>query len=61
MVGSLENLIIFTFGRGIGAISSISRDTKPVKLLFSVWSTIWGSNLSEHLFFEENLSKFFFV
>ena len=35
MVGSLENLIIFTVASEIGAISSLPSDTKYVKLLFS--------------------------
>ena len=36
MVGFLENLKFFTVGSGIGVISSITSDTKFVKLVFSV-------------------------
>ena len=36
MVGFEENLLIFTVGPKIGAISSITSDTKFKKILFSV-------------------------
>ena len=52
-------LLIFTVGPKIGAISSLTSDTKFVKILFSVGSTIWGNILIEHYFFQEKLSYIF--
>ena len=51
MVGSKENLLIFTVSPDIGATSSKTRYIIFAKQLFSVESTIWGYIFTEHLFF----------
>ena len=48
MVGSLENLLIFTVSPVIGTTSSITSDIIFVLYLFSVESTIWGYIFTEH-------------